>query len=70
MKKIYMTPEMEEIKIDSVNPLLNTSGGIVTDGIDTGGFGGTDTGGTMDPEAPELPGMPEVTPEGLLGFPF
>ena len=42
------------------------SGGDVTDL----GFGGEDSGGSMDPDAPELPGMPDFSPEKLLGFPF
>ena len=69
MKKIYMTPEMEEIKIQNVSPLLNTSGGVGTDGIDTGGFGGIDDG-SHEPGVPELPGMPDFGPGSVLGFPF
>lgn len=69
MKKIYMTPELEEIEIKSNQPLLLGSGVTSDDGI---GWGGTDDG-THDPAAPELPGtgLPtSITPEGLLGFPF
>jgi hypothetical protein len=66
MKKIYMTPELEEIEIKSNQPLLLGSGVTSDDGI---GWGGTDDG-THDPAAPGLPGMPSITPEGLLGFPF
>ena len=59
MKKIYMTPELEEIKIKSNMSLL--AGSLSTDGIDTGGFGGTDDG-SHEPGAPELPGMPDFGP--------
>ena len=65
MKKIYTTPELEEIEIKSNQPLLLGSG-VTSDGI---GYGGVDDG-THEPGAPELPGMPSITPEGLLGFPF
>lgn len=69
MKKVYMTPELEEIKIMNTGFLCVSgvgSGGDVTDL----GFGGEDSGGSMDPDAPELPGMPDFSPEKLLGFPF
>jgi hypothetical protein len=68
MKKIYMTPELEEIEIKSNQPLLLGSG-VTSDDI---GWGGIDDG-THEPSAPELPGtgLPgSITPEGLLGFPF
>ena len=64
MKKIYMTPELEEIEIKNNMSLL--AGSVTSDnGI---GWGGDGTG--VEPGAPELPGMPSITPEGLLGFPF
>jgi hypothetical protein len=69
MKKIYMTPELEEIEIKSNQPLLLGSGGVTTDGIDTDGYGGVDDG-TNIPGAPELPGMPDFGPGNLLGLPF
>lgn len=69
MKKIYMTPELEEIKIKSNMSLLTGSPTVTGGGIaDDIGFGGDGTG--VEPGAPELPGMPSITPEGLLGFPF
>ena len=68
MKKIYMTPELEEIEIKNNMSLL--AGSVTSDnGI---GWGGIDDG-THEPSAPELPGtgLPgSITPEGLLGFPF
>lgn len=69
MKKIYMTPELEEIKIKNMNLLAGSpgaGGGGVADDILPGG---EDPGG-LDPDAPELPGMPDFSPEKLLGFPF
>lgn len=67
MKKIYMTPELEEIEIKNNMSLL--AGSVTSDnGI---GWGGDGTG--VEPGAPELPGtgLPgSITPEGLLGFPF
>ncbi len=66
MKKVYLTPELEEIKIMNMNLL---AGSVGTDGL--GGlddFGGDGTG--KEPEAPELPGMPDFSPNKLLGFPF
>ena len=66
MKKIYITPELEEIEIKNNQPLLLGSGVTGDEGI---GWGGIDDG-THEPSAPELPGMPSITPEGLLGFPF
>lgn len=69
MKKIYMTPELEEIKIKSNMSLLTGSPTVTGGGIaDDIGFGGDGTG--VEPGAPALPGMPSITPEGLLGFPF
>lgn len=70
MKKVYMTPELEEIKIMTMGMLaisgpMGGSGG----GTDDLGFGGDDPGG-LDPDAPELPGMPDFSPNKLLGFPF
>ena len=65
MKKIYMTPELEEIEIKSNQPLLLGSG-VTSDDI---GWGGTDDG-THEPAAPELPGMPDFGPGSLLGLPF
>ena len=68
MKKIYMTPELEEIKINNNMNLLSVSGGGAADDIGWGGDGsGVEPGA---PELPELPGMPSITPNGLLGFPF
>lgn len=44
MKKTYVAPTVEETIIDVVEQLLTISGG------DTGiGYGGVDTGGTLDP---------------------
>ena len=69
MKKIYMTPEMEEIEIKNNMSLLagspiGGSGG----GADDLGFGGDDPG--VDPDAPGLPGMPDFGSSSVLGFPF
>ena len=66
MKKIYMTPELEEIEIKSNQPLLLGSGVTSDDGI---GWGGTDDG-THDPAAPALPGMPDFGPNSIVGLPF
>ena len=64
-----MTPELVEIKIKN-NMSLLTGSPTVTGGGDADlGWGGIDDG-THEPSAPELPGMPSITPEGLLGFPF
>ena len=63
-----MTPELEEIKIKSNMSLLAGSVGGGGDADDLG-FGGEDPGG-LEPEAPELPGMPDFSPNKLLGFPF
>jgi hypothetical protein len=68
MKKIYMTPELEEIKIKSNMSLLAGSPTVTGGGDADLGWGGDGTG--VEPGAPELPGMPSITPEGLLGFPF
>ncbi len=66
MKKVYMTPELEEIKIMNMNLL---AGSVGADGLDGfGGYGGDGDG--KEPEAPELPGMPDFSPNKLLGFPF
>ncbi len=44
MKKTYMTPVTEMIKMDITEQLLTVSGG------DTGiGYGGVDESGTLDP---------------------
>lgn len=70
MKKTYIAPEMEEIKINDMNLLAGSMGVEATIGGDPISSGGGDTGGTLDPDAPELPGMPDMSPEELLGFPF
>ena len=66
MKKIYMTPELEEIEIKNSMSLLAGSGISSDNGI---GWGGEDDG-THDPAAPGLPGMPDFGPGSILGFPF
>lgn len=68
MKKVYMTPELEEIKIKNMNLLAGSVGGG-GDITDPPGWGGEDPGG-LEPDAPELPGMPDFSPNKLLGFPF
>ena len=71
MKKEYIAPTMEEVKIENVYLLIGSGvgGGGAAGDI---GWGGTGTG--VEPDAPELPGMPDtpfdITPEKLLGFPF
>ena len=69
MKKIYMTPEMEQIEIKNNMALLAGSptlgGGGIADDL---GSGGEDPG--VDPDAPGLPGMPDFGPSSVLGFPF
>lgn len=64
-----MTPEMEEIEIKNNMSLLagSVGGGGIADDL---GGGGVDTGGTIDPDAPVLPGMPDFGPGSVLGFPF
>ena len=62
-----MTPELEEIKIKNMNLLAGSVGGG-GDASDLG-WGGVDPG-DKEPDAPELPGMPDFSPNKLLGFPF
>ena len=57
-KKEYMTPTMDVVEIEKVT-LLAGSG--VTSADPEIGFGGTDDGGSLDPDAPTL--------EGLIGLP-
>jgi hypothetical protein len=66
MKKVYMTPELEEIKIEDEMSLLAGSG-VTGDGISNPpGWGGTDPGdGSVIPSAPELPLPVDLTTEGL-----
>ena len=69
MKKIYMTPELEEIKIKSSMSLLTGSPTVTGGGIaDDIGFGGDGTG--VEPGAPALPGMPDFGPNSIVGLPF
>ena len=65
MKKVYMTPELEEIKIENVD-LLAGSPNVTGGGIDNPpGYGGADPGdGSVIPGVPELP-FTEVAP-GLM----
>ena len=67
MKKIYMTPEMEEIEIKNNMSLLagSVGGGGAADDL---GFGGDGSG--EEPGVPALPGMPDFGPGSVLGFPF
>ena len=67
MKKIYMTPEMEEIEIKNNMSLLAGSVGGSGDADDLG-WGGEDPG--VEPGVPGLPGMPDFGPGSVLGFPF
>ena len=71
MKKIYMTPEMEAIEIKNKMTLLAGSpilgGGGIADDL---GSGGADGDGSLDPDAPGLPGMPDFGPSSVMGFPF
>ena len=65
MKKVYMAPELEEIKVEDVT-LLSSSPGVTGSGIDNPpGWGGGDPGdGSVIPGVPELP-FTEVAP-GLM----
>ena len=49
---------------------MNLLAGSVGGGGDADdlGWGGEDPG--VEPDAPELPGMPDFSPNKLLGFPF
>lgn len=62
IKKQYMTPVVEEIKLNSVNLLIVSGGG--GDINEPPGWGGA--GGGVEPDAPPL----DITPEKLLGIPF
>lgn len=55
-KKEYMTPTMDVVEINKVTLLAGS--GVTSEDI---GFGGTDDGGALDPDAPTL--------EGLTGLP-
>ena len=49
MKKKYMTPTVEVVNINAINPLLTISAG------DRGlGYGGVDTEGELDPSSREF----------------
>lgn len=63
-KNAYITPDIQEVKIDNVQ-LLSGSGVTSDNGID---FGGIDQEGTIDPSAPELPELPEMP--GMSDFVF
>jgi hypothetical protein len=57
MKKEYMTPVVEEIKI--ANTYLLSGSGVNSSGLDgMDGYGGTDDEGEITPSAPEI-SMPE-----------
>ena len=49
MKKTYMTPAFEVVRVQT--QALLTGSGVNTDGI---GYGGVDTGGTMEPSSREI----------------
>ena len=62
MKKMYLTPVVEEVKIEHVNLLIvSGGGGDITDPPGWGGGGGVG-------DDPDMPGL--ITPEELLGLPF
>ena len=63
IKKQYMTPVVEEIKLNSVNLLIVSGGG--GDISEPPGWGGAGGSG-IEPEAPPI----DITPEELLGIPF
>lgn len=63
MKKVYMTPELVEVKIQQMN-LLSSSPTVTGDnGI---GWGGPDTNGTVIPEVPEV--LPPNLFDGFEGI--
>lgn len=53
-KRLYIAPVMEVVEINTMTLLAGS--GVTSNGI---GFGGEDTGGDLDPSAPELLGLPE-----------
>lgn len=61
MKKVYMAPELVEVKIQKMN-LLTSSPGVTGDGISNPpGWGGADPG--------VVPEIPEILPPNLFdGF--
>lgn len=66
MKKVYMAPELVEVKIQQMN-LLSSSPGVNGDGgdiLNPPGWGGVDPGdGTI------VPSIPEILPPNLFdGF--
>lgn len=64
MKKVYMAPELVEVKIQQMN-LLSSSPGVTGGGIENPpGWGGVDPG-----DGSIIPGVPEILPPNLFdGF--
>ena len=53
MKKTYMAPQMEQVKVKDMLPLC--ASGVGGSGISGApGYGGVDTGGTLTPSAKEF----------------
>ena len=60
MKKTYMSPLCEEIKLNSRYTLLSNSTSIKGMGdLDDVGYGGVDEGGTLDPSSREFDELDE-----------
>ncbi len=64
MKKTYMAPTVEEVKMNGIL-LLGVSGEGSSVFNDLGG-GGVDVGGVLEPDAPAMPS----TPEEISDLPF
>lgn len=64
MKKTYVTPQIEQMTMNDTLPLC-ASGVKGGGGVVDAGFGGKDSGGTLDPA---IKGMPDFEEElnGLL----
>ena len=59
MKKTYMSPLCEEIKLNSRCTLLNSSGVGIDNLEGFEGYGGVDEGGTLDPSSREFDELDE-----------
>ena len=65
MKKTYLAPTVDEVKIETLCFLSVSGVGGGGGGTDDIEWGGEDPGGVV-PDAPPL----DITPEKLLGIPF